>query len=208
MSKYNYLTQAGFDKIKQELDHLKVVGRQDAARFVECNVYDTRSHVQESFDIVFSSFGVTGWLPDLRPWAQVIKESLKPGGRFILVEFHPYVWMSQVGPDLSIRYPYFNRGPITEAGSGTYAERRHLHRESPRLPDTALDLLDPLLEVRVAGIDVAPGVEDRDHRLAGVVRARVAHLRGARTVAERAQVVHAVPAVAAQLEVGEGGRGG
>lgn len=99
------------------------VGLSAAARFVECNVYDTRSHVQESFDIVFSSFGVTGWLPDLRPWAQVIKESLKPGGRFVLVEFHPYVWMSQVGPDLSIRYPYFNRGPITEAGSGTYAER-------------------------------------------------------------------------------------
>ena len=34
MSKYNYLTQAGFDKIKQELDHLKVVGRQDAARAI------------------------------------------------------------------------------------------------------------------------------------------------------------------------------
>ena len=44
-----------------------------------------------------------------------------------------------------------------------------------------------------------PGVDDRDHRLAGVVAAVVAHLRGARAMAERAQVVRAVPAVAAQL---------
>ncbi len=95
----------------------------DSVRFVECNVYDTRAHLQETFDIVYASFGVIGWLPDLRPWAQVIRESLAPGGRFVLVEFHPYVWMSQIGPDLDIRYPYFNRGPITEMGSGTYAER-------------------------------------------------------------------------------------
>lgn len=99
------------------------VGLSDVARFVECNVYDTRAHVPETFDIVYTSFGVIGWLPDLRPWAQVIKESLHPGGRLFLIEFHPYIWMSQMGPDLSIRYAYFNRGPISEVGSGTYAER-------------------------------------------------------------------------------------
>ncbi|MFO0657949.1 MAG: methyltransferase domain-containing protein [Polyangia bacterium] len=99
------------------------VGLSDVARFVDCNVYDTRQHISETFDWVFSSFGVIGWLPDLRPWAKVVYDSLKPGGSFFLIEFHPYVWMSQVGPDLSIRYSYFNAGPITELGSGTYAER-------------------------------------------------------------------------------------
>ncbi len=78
-------------------------------------------------------------------------------------------------------------------------DRRHLDREAAGLPDAALDLLGALLEVRVAGVDVAPGVDDRDHRLAGVVAAVIAHLRGARAVAERAHVLHAVPAVAAQL---------
>ena len=38
--------------------------------------------------------------------------------------------------------------------------RRHLDREAARLPDAALDLLGALAEVRVAGVDVAPGVED------------------------------------------------
>jgi 2-polyprenyl-3-methyl-5-hydroxy-6-metoxy-1,4-benzoquinol methylase len=56
----------------------QAVGLSDVARFVECNVYDTRAHVQEVFDIVFTSFGVIGWLPDLRPWASVIKQSFIP----------------------------------------------------------------------------------------------------------------------------------
>lgn len=93
------------------------------ARFVRCNVYDTQSALDERFDVVFTSYGVLGWLPDLVPWARVVHDSLEPGGRFVLVEFHPYVWMSQVGPDLAIRYPYFDRGPISETTDGTYADR-------------------------------------------------------------------------------------
>ena len=77
--------------------------------------------------------------------------------------------------------------------------RRHFHREAARLPYAALHFLDALLEVGVAGIDVAPGVDDGDHRLAGVVAAVVTHLRRARAVAEGAHVLGAVPAVAAQL---------
>src|SRR4051812_47825416 len=68
-----------------------------------------------------------------------------------------------------------------------------------RLPYAALHLLDALLEMGVAGVRIRPGVDDADHRLAGVVAAVVAHLRGARAMAERAQVVHPEPAVAAQL---------
>jgi hypothetical protein len=75
-------------------------------------------------------------------------------------------------------------------------DRRHLHRKAPGLPNTALDLFHPLLEVGVTGVDVAPSVDDGNHRFARVVTAVVAHLRGARAVAKGAQVFHAVPAVA------------
>jgi hypothetical protein len=78
-------------------------------------------------------------------------------------------------------------------------DRGHLDGEPARLPDAALDFLGALPEVAVARVDVAPRVDDRDHRLADVIRARVAHLRRARTVPERTQVVDAVPAMAAQL---------
>jgi hypothetical protein len=53
--------------------------------------------------------------------------------------------------------------------------------------------------VGVAGVDVAPGVDDSDHRLAPVILGGVTHLPGARAVAKRTQVPHPIPAVATQL---------
>ena len=79
-----------------------------------------------------------------------------------------------------------------------------------RLVDrAALDLFNALLEMGVAGVDVAPGVDDRDHRFAHVIAAVVAHACGARTMAEGAHVFRAVPAVAAQFFgfLAGGGRG-
>ena len=49
------------------------------AQFVCCNVLDTSKHIDEAFDIVFTSYGVIGWLPDLKPWGQMIAERLKSG---------------------------------------------------------------------------------------------------------------------------------
>ena len=63
------------------------------AQFVCCNVLDTSEYVKDKFDIVYTSYGVIGWLPDLKPWGQMIFERLKPGGTFYMAEFHPIVWM-------------------------------------------------------------------------------------------------------------------
>ena len=59
------------------------------ARFIHANVYDLPGVLAEEFDIVFTSYGVLVWLPDLDRWAEVIRRSLKPGGTFYMVEFHP-----------------------------------------------------------------------------------------------------------------------
>src|SRR5205814_248304 len=61
-----------------------------------------------------------------------------------------------------------------------------------------LDVLDPLAEMRVAGIDVAPGIDDANDRLAGPVDGIVAELAQPGAVAEGAQIGDAEPAVAAQ----------
>ncbi len=92
------------------------------ASFICCNIYDTLQNISETFDIVFTSYGVTGWLPDLDRWAAVIAAALKPGGIFFLAEFHPFVWM--MDEDFrEIKYPYHNREVIREEISGTYADR-------------------------------------------------------------------------------------
>src|SRR5690349_5456252 len=59
--------------------------------------------------------------------------------------------------------------------------------------------------MRMAGADVAPGVEDGDHRLALPVGVVVADLHGARSVPEGAQVVGREPARRAELVVGLAG---
>jgi len=91
--------------------------------FVCCNVLDTSMHIEETFDIVFTSYGVIGWLPDLKPWAQMIAERLKHGGTFYMVEFHPIVWMFDYLDDNPImKYGYNQKDVIYEEYEGTYAD--------------------------------------------------------------------------------------
>jgi SAM-dependent methyltransferase len=91
--------------------------------FICCDVYDLPNHLQGEFDIVFTSYGTIGWLPDLNKWAKVISRFLKPKGKFVFVEFHPVVWMFDDNFE-KIGYNYFNSGAIIETESGTYADKK------------------------------------------------------------------------------------
>lgn len=67
-----------------------------AGRFHRADVYDwlaTAAERGERFDVVFSSYGAIVWLSDLRAWATGLAAVLAPGGRFVLVEFHPFLNM-------------------------------------------------------------------------------------------------------------------
>lgn len=92
------------------------------AAFIVSNVLDRRKELEGKFDLVFTSYGTIGWLPDLGAWAGNIAAYLKPGGRFVFADFHPALWM--FSNDFSrVQYSYFNREVIAENGSGTYAVR-------------------------------------------------------------------------------------
>jgi SAM-dependent methyltransferase len=92
------------------------------ASFVCCDLYDLPQHLEGQFDIVFTSYGTIGWLPDLDKWASVINHFLKPNGTFVFVEFHPVVWMFD-DDFQKVGYRYFKSEPIVETSSGTYADR-------------------------------------------------------------------------------------
>jgi len=93
------------------------------ADFVCCNVYDATASLAREFDIVFTSVGVLGWLPDLEGWAKVIASCLKPGGRFFIFEAHPTAFLFDQQPPAGMRlmYPYFARAPLIELETGSYA---------------------------------------------------------------------------------------
>jgi SAM-dependent methyltransferase len=91
------------------------------ARFICSNVLTLSEVLADSFDIVFTSYGTIGWLPDLDIWAGQIDHFLKPGGKFIIVDFHPFIWTLD-DRFQQFHYPYFNREVIEEDTEGTYTD--------------------------------------------------------------------------------------
>ena len=103
------------------------------ARFICSNIYDLPDHIDEKFDIVFTSYGVLAWLNDLKTWAEIIARSLRPGGQFYMVEIHPLSdtlddW--DTASSLGIRYPYFqSEKPMVFEDETSYAEPENIHTE-------------------------------------------------------------------------------
>lgn len=82
------------------------------ARFVCSDLAGLPRNLSGTFDIVFTSYGVLRWLPDLVTWAGTIAHFLKPGGRFYIVDHHPVVAMldeDATEPELRVRRGYFYR---------------------------------------------------------------------------------------------------
>lgn len=114
----------GVDLSDKAIERARELAQQTklTAEFICCDVYDLPQHLHQIFDIVFTSYGTIGWLPDLEKWAAVVARFLKPGGRFVFVEFHPVVWMFD-NDFRNVHYNYFNTGAIVETESGTYADK-------------------------------------------------------------------------------------
>lgn len=114
----------GMDLSDKAIDSARKIAEQTKSntKFICCDIYDLPNHLEAQFDIVFTSYGVIGWLPDLDKWAKIISKYLKPNGQFIFVEFHPVVWMFDDNFE-KIGYNYFNSGAIIETKSGTYADK-------------------------------------------------------------------------------------
>lgn len=92
-----------------------------AADFVCCDVLDLPAHLKGAFDIVFTSYGVLGWLPDLDRWAEVVATFLEPGGFFYIVEFHPYYYQYNESGSLTYDY-FFSKQPDEEVSTTTYTD--------------------------------------------------------------------------------------
>lgn len=91
-------------------------------RFIRSDIYDLPDVLDEKFDIVYTSYGVIGWLPDMKRWAEVVARFLRPGGLFVFVEFHPFVYTFD-DEVKKVTYRYFTSESIVEEMSGSYADR-------------------------------------------------------------------------------------
>jgi SAM-dependent methyltransferase len=101
------------------------------ATFVCADLYDLPSVLERGagFDIVYTSHGVLGWLPDVEGWARVVEHFLKPGGTFFIAEGHPVAMAFEnegvEAGELRLQYPYWtHQEPISLEVHGSYADRQ------------------------------------------------------------------------------------
>lgn len=94
------------------------------ATFHCANIYQLPEVLPGTFDIVFTSYGVLHWLPDLKEWAGIIAHYLKPGGIFYIVEDHPFFRVFRSKPEGEFRPErayFFDPEPEQYQRKGSYA---------------------------------------------------------------------------------------
>lgn len=78
------------------------------ARFERSDVLEwlpSAARAGRRFDRVFASYGALPWIDDISAWMRGAARLLEPGGRLVVMEFHPLIW--SVDEDLRIKDPYF-----------------------------------------------------------------------------------------------------
>ena len=99
-----------------------------AARFVRSDIHELPNVLEDEFDIVYTSSGVLGWLPDIAGWARVAAHFVRPGGFLYVTEIHPVAEAFEsdgVAPgELRLEYPYWSHAePLRFEVQGSYADR-------------------------------------------------------------------------------------
>lgn len=97
------------------------------ARFVAANVYDLPEVLDDVFDVVYTSRGVLGWLPDIVAWARVVSRFVRPGGIFYVTDIHPVALAFEdedvAAGELRLAYPYWSHSEsLRFEVHGSYAD--------------------------------------------------------------------------------------
>lgn len=94
--------------------------------YVVSDVYDAPEVLgRGKFDRVYTGIGALCWLPDIRRWARVVADVLRPGGELFIREGHPMLWAADdPRPDglIAIEYPYFESDGVSFSDTKTYVE--------------------------------------------------------------------------------------
>ncbi len=143
----------GVDAAEEFLAHgeqmIKIAGAGDEVELIHSDVYDLPKNLTGSFDIVLTTIGVLGWMPDLDDFFNVVQGLLKTGGKLVMEEMHPVLLMYEPDPEggaSSVQYSYFSKHVWEETtGLDYYGE------EYDSLPNYSF--LHRLDEILMAGIN-------------------------------------------------------
>ncbi len=122
------------------------------ASFICSDVYELPAVLNEQFDWVVTTYGVLVWLPDLWRWAQVVNRHLVPGGRFLVVDFHPVLTTFEPAPaGHRIAHSYFHHELSIPADEPTYAGRGRIESPCYEWQHSLADVVNALVD---AGLEI------------------------------------------------------
>jgi SAM-dependent methyltransferase len=79
--------------------------------FVEADVTNLPVRLTGRFDLVYATIGILCWIDDIAAWMRSVGATLRPGGRLLLVDFHPVALMVRSVEPLVLGFPYAHDGP-------------------------------------------------------------------------------------------------
>lgn len=115
----------GVDFAPQAIHAARELARRTSlpGRFILSDIYSLPAHLNEQFDIVYTSYGVLKWLHDIAAWGRIVASFLRPGGTFYLVEFHPFLYVFDYETATRPTHSYFvGSEPVSYDEYGTYAD--------------------------------------------------------------------------------------
>ena len=124
-------------------------GNTDVA-FVTTDVYDIAPGHAGPYDIVLSTIGVIGWMPDLPGFFQVLARLTRSGGHLFMEETHPVLLMYEEGEDNApsyLEYSYFKQEPWVEtSGLDYYQGTKYPSKPNYAFPHTLADIMMAAIE--------------------------------------------------------------
>lgn len=134
----------GVDISDEAIDFAKKLSQDSGipAEFIRSDVYDWFEQNETQYDVVFCSYGVMVWLSDLKTWGKGISKSLKQGGRFVFVEFHPV--LMAFDEDWNLKYDVMDGAYVEfESGVGDYVAMAGSANETDEFIEGVKDFVNP-----------------------------------------------------------------
>lgn len=117
----------GVDLVPENIYYAKKLAEDfglKTVEFVESDVLKLIDVHQGEYDIVMTTDGVIGWLPDLNKWGKVVSHFLKKDGFFYLHDSHPFMMIfdenQMIQGNLVPKYPYFKITADLDTSIGGY----------------------------------------------------------------------------------------
>lgn len=149
----------GFDASEPFLEQARELARaagHDDIEFIAGDVYDIPARHADIYELVMTTIGVVGWMPDLPAFFRVLAGLIEPGGHLFMEEMHPVLLMYEQGRDGAPSYlahSYFKSDPHVETTGldyftgGTY-ESKPSYAFSHPLSEIVTSAIDAGLTLR------------------------------------------------------------